>query len=136
MRASRLTVVILLSAGAGGVGCGRSSSEEFTAVQAIFDRYCDGCHDANARVSGSYPELPLTPGRSHATLVGKPAHETCGGTLVAPGDASGSYLLAKVTENPPCEGKRMPTAEGGLLNPLSQVETDAIAAWISAGAPD
>lgn len=127
-------------------GCGSASSSpgpsspEFKAVQAIFDARCVSCHDARATPSPgrtTYPALPLTAGSSYASLVNRRAHETCGGTLVIPGNLGGSYLESKLTEETPCEGGRMPAGgEAVRPQPLSQAELDTIAAWINAGAPD
>jgi hypothetical protein len=107
------------------------------AVQAIFDEHCVNCHDAAKQNIPAYPELPLTAGVAHASLVSQPAHETCGGTLVIPGDPSHSYLVHKLTDATPCEGMHMPRRfEGGpgpMLS-LSADEMSTISRWISSGA--
>jgi hypothetical protein len=64
------------------------------------------------------------------------AHESCGGTLVVPGDSATSYLVRKLVDSAPCEGSQMPTGEAILPQPLQPAELDAVMAWIAAGAPD
>ena len=108
----------------------------FAAVQAIFDERCIGCHDATKVGLPSYAALPLTHDASYAALVSQPAHETCGGVLVKPGKPDESYLIHKTTDNPPCEGMRMPRAfEVGISPPLTDAQHATIRAWIAAGAP-
>jgi hypothetical protein len=111
----------------------------FSAVLAIFAARCVRCHDpAHPFVpeTSTYVEMPLTPDAAYAALVGQAAHETCGGTRVTPGDPARSYLYHKVTDDPPCDGTRMP--HPGMLvqvAPLLPSEIDVIASWIRAGAP-
>ena len=126
------------------VGCASSESEResptFAAVQAVFDAHCTGCHNPSTSLTPGvrrYPELPLTAGQSYQGLVGRAAHESCGGTLVVPGDPATSYLVRKLVDSAPCEGSQMPaTGEAILPQPLPQAELDAVTTWIAAGAPD
>lgn len=104
------------------------------AIQAtIFDPVCSGCHDATAAVD-------LTAGRAYGSLVGRAAttmervDESCGGTLVVPGDPTRSYLVAKLTQTQPCAGEQMPRGEFGA-EPLPDCRIDQIRRWILAGAP-
>jgi hypothetical protein len=118
---------------AGGAGGG---SVAFTAVQAIFDRYCTDCHLAGAiGLPGGAP-MALTADASYAALVGKAAAETCGGTRVVPGDSGSSYLVHKLTDTPPCSGERMPRAleGGGAGVPLDAGSVATIRRWIDEGA--
>jgi hypothetical protein len=122
------------TAGAGGA----SSDHSMAAVQAIFDQYCTLCHDAAKQNIPAYPALPLTADASRASLVSKPAHETCGGTLVVPGDPSHSYLVHKLSDAMPCEGDHMPRRFEGGPGPVPSLSADELAiitGWISAGAP-
>jgi mono/diheme cytochrome c family protein len=111
----------------------------FAAVQAILDQNCIRCHTSMLPPRPDlfgYPMLPLTPDVAYRNLVGKMGLEKCGGVLVAPGDAAHSYLYRKLTENPPCDGKRMPSP--GMLATAPPLPADQIAiirAWIQAGAP-
>jgi hypothetical protein len=111
----------------------------FAAVQKIFDESCVTCHDAHLppRPEGlSYPLVPLTAGDAHRSLVGKRSFEDCGGVLVVPGDPTRSFLIQKLTQDPPCDGKRMPSP--GMLAsrpPLPAAQVAIIRAWITAGAP-
>jgi hypothetical protein len=105
-------------------------------VQAIFDARCVTCHDASKVGLPAFPSMPLTDGASHASLVNKPASETCGGTLVVPGNAAQSYLIQKLTNPTPCSGSRMPRPfEIGPVVPLSADQIATITSWIDAGAP-
>jgi hypothetical protein len=93
------------------------------------------CHDATNTHPPGYAELPLTADAAYASLVSKPAHETCGGTLVIPNDAAHSYLLHKVSDATPCDGVRMPRAfEVGPAVSLSADEIATIQNWIAGGA--
>ena len=112
--------------------------QAFAAVQAIFAaENCARCHDPAYPVVPETPTfvaLALTPD-PYGALVGQPAHEACGGTLVVPGDPAASYLYHKLTDNPPCEGLRMP--HPGMLAsrpPLSDADLATVAAWIRGGA--
>jgi hypothetical protein len=142
----RLAFVFFLAVAAAASvgGCGSSAPSEttspaFAAVQAIFDAHCVSCHSPGLSATPAglgYPALPLTAGHSYAALVGQPAHEACGGMLVAPGNPAGSYLHGKLTEATPCEGDRMPAGEAILPQPLPQPDLDTITSWIAAGAED
>lgn len=120
----------------GGHDAGGAAS--FVVVQAIFAVHCVRCHDPAHPVvpeSPTFVDTPLTPAAAYGALVGKPAHETCGGTLVTPGAPAQSYLFHKVSDETPCDGKRMP--HPGMLartTPLSATELDAISSWIRGGA--
>jgi hypothetical protein len=110
----------------------------FAVVQAIFNLACVKCHDAALplRSEGlSYPALSLTMGVARANLINKTVAEKCGGVLVKPGDPDHSYLIHKLTDNPPCDGKRMP-GPGMLAQgpPLPDDQIAVIRAWIAAGA--
>jgi hypothetical protein len=127
---------------ADGPGADRSvadagTSAAFAAVQAIFALRCVRCHDpAHPFVpeSPTFVQLPLTPDAAYEALVGRPAHEACGGVLVTPTDPGRSYLFHKVNDQVPCEGLRMP--HGGMLRPqpLPAAEIAAINTWIHGGA--
>jgi hypothetical protein len=124
--------------GQGSDNGGDDGAGAFTAIQAIFIAHCMRCHDPAHPVVPETPtfvDTPLTPAAAYDALVGKPAHETCGGTLVTPGDPARSYLFHKVNDDAPCDGKRMP--HPGMLartTPLSPSELDMIASWIRGGA--
>ena len=132
-------MLAVLGGACGGASGGPPQSPEFAAVQAVFDARCVTCHDANAKPTPGmvrYPQLPLTSGRAYDALVGQPAHETCGGTLVVPRSTATSYLEHKLLDEQPCEGGRMPAGGEAMRGPmLSQAELDTFAAWINAGAP-
>ena len=94
-----------------------------SSIQAtIFTPKCTnpGCHP------GGGAPMSLQPGQSFANLVN--VNSAYGRLRVAPGNANNSALYLKVIGN--SAGGRMPL--GG--QPLSQAETDTIAAWINRGA--
>lgn len=144
-------LVLLLAIGLLSVACSNSTGDRgnpdaglddagqpFAAVQAIFAAAnCPLCHDPAHPVVPEAPTfvaLALTPD-PYGALVGRPAHEACGGTLVVPGDPGASYLYHKLTDNPPCEGARMP--HPGMLAtrpPLADADIATVAAWILGGA--
>jgi hypothetical protein len=102
-------------------------------VQRLFDEHCIGCHCCDAY-------LNLSQGKSWSGLVGRPTSsddqmtdETCGGTLVVPGDAGVSYLYQKVSTTP-CAGQQMPRAED-IFIPLPACKQDLLKRWIESGAP-
>jgi hypothetical protein len=117
------------------VGGGASS---FAPVQAILATSCARCHDPAHPVvpeTLTYIALNLTASGAYAALVNKNATETCGGVLVTPGDPSKSYLYAKVTQDAPCDGQRMP--HQGMLARTPPLPADQIAVfetWIRTGA--
>lgn len=120
----------------GAIANDSDASVSFAALQAIFDEHCVLCHDASKQGLPSYPALPLTTGASHDALVGKSAHESCGGTLVVPGKPEQSYLYHKLTDTTPCEGEHMPRPfERGPMLSLDSSELATVRAWIEAGAP-
>jgi hypothetical protein len=97
-----------------------------SSIQAnIFTPKCvnAGCHPG----TGGGP-MSLRAGDSFGTLVGVNSI-SYGRPRVAPGNANNSVLYLKVTGNNTVGG-RMPA----LGAPLSQTETDSIAAWINRGA--
>jgi len=104
-------------------------------VQAIFTQHCVTCHDASKLGLPAFPGLPLTEGAAYAALVNRPASESCGGTLVVPGQPDQSYLMQKLTNDAPCSGAHMPRPfESGIVVPLTADEIATIRSWIVAGA--
>lgn len=98
---------------------------------------CAPCHttaNGDGVLSG---KLDMTSrAAAYANLVGQPAAgDACAGkgTRVAPGSAKDSVFYLKLSpgDAPPC-GEKMPL--GGA--PLDSEESDGIAAWINAGAPN
>ena len=104
----------------------------FTNVQRVFTAQCTNtiCH-------GNFEVSLLAP--AYDRIVGKPAvdnpptTDSCGGTLVAPGDPAGSYLYVKVSSDTPCAGTRMPRNEFAA-GVLPDCERELIRQWIAAGA--
>jgi cytochrome c peroxidase len=94
-------------------------------IQDIFNgASCAGCHGAG----GALPPILTDAASSFATLVGAPVSAVgCTDRVrVVPGNASGSYLVAKLRNaSPPC-GQRMPYGRP----PLPEAQIQAIEAWI------
>lgn len=97
-------------------------------VNDIFAPSCAtaGCHDA----AGTAGSLPLTTTADVRAMLGRPASECGGATLVRPGDPDGSYLVNKVVAAKPSCGDPMPL--GGA--PLSATEVACLRDWV-AGLP-
>jgi cytochrome c5 len=107
----------------------------FLEVTAIFEQRCVTCHRADALGLPGYAKLPLTTDVAYSKLVGQPANETCGGTLVVPGKSAQSYLYQKITQQTPCEGSRMPIGFEVMPSvPLTAEQLASIQAWIDGGA--
>jgi hypothetical protein len=106
-----------------------AAAPPYRLVQQIFDDNCTSCHVAGAMVN-------LLPGSSWSGLVGKPAPapDSCGGTLVVPGQPSASYLFQKLTTATPCYGFQMRLGEFASF-PLPACVTAIVGAWIAEGAP-
>jgi hypothetical protein len=112
-------------------------SASFAAVQSIFATTCVRCHDPAHPVvpeTQTYVALSLTMKDAYSSLVNKPATETCGGTLVKPDDPSRSYLYAKITQDTPCFGERMPHQGMIRTPPLPADKIAVIESWILGGA--
>lgn len=97
----------------------------------LFDDVCAGCHYPNGA-----GELDLRSQNAWANLVNRPAlpQESCGGTLVVPGDPGASYLWQKLSTPTPCYGLQMPRSDIGVT-PLAGCALDMVRRWIAAGAP-
>ena len=108
---------------------GLTAAPPFDLIQQIFDDNCVSCHSPGA-------DVDLSPGVAWSNLVGRPAPslETCGGTLVVPGDADASYLYQKLTLTHPCSGAQMPRTEFAS-DPLPDCLIALVRAWIATGAP-
>jgi hypothetical protein len=108
---------------------GNDTRPSFAIVQQIFVENCVTCHTLGS-------DLDLSPGVAWGNLIGKaaPATESCGGTLVVPGDPNGSYLYEKLSNDHPCSGLRMPRTEFGSGS-LPECLIALIRQWILTGAP-
>jgi hypothetical protein len=106
-----------------------ADSITFDRVQQIFDDNCLDCHGYGA-------PLNLAAGQSWKDLVGQlaPSPDSCGGTLVAPGNPAGSYLYEKLVSPAPCYGAQMPLGEF-FANPLPSCVVAMVGQWIQEGAP-
>ncbi|HHX43332.1 MAG TPA: hypothetical protein GX714_05005 [Chloroflexi bacterium] len=102
--------------------------DAFEPVVAILEASCTtaACHSAS-RAAG---DLVLSSDVAEANLVNVPSSQQDGATLVIPGDAEGSYLMAKLRGDDAIRGSRMPIGDA----PLSEEEMGIIAEWI-AGIP-
>jgi hypothetical protein len=107
-----------------------AAAPSYAIVQRIFTENCVTCHTSGqARVN-------LLPGVSWMDLVRQPAPapETCGGTLVVPGQPNASYLFEKLSASSPCYGEQMPLSDFGS-QPLPDCVVAIVQAWIAEGAP-
>jgi len=108
---------------------GTAPSPPYDVVQQIFDDNCTACHSP-------FADLDLSRVASYAHIVGHavPTVESCGGTLVVPGDPASSYLYQKLTVSHPCAGAQMPLDEFFMSQPLPDCMTAIVRDWIQAGA--
>ena len=108
---------------------GVTSLPPFALIQQIFVDNCVTCHSPGA-------DVDLSPGVAWGNLVNRPAPptETCGGTLVIPGNAPMSYLYQKIELDQPCSGARMPRSEFAS-DPLPDCVIALVSNWIVEGAP-
>jgi hypothetical protein len=108
---------------------------DFQTVLAFFQERCTICHDAHTMGLPHYPQLSLTAADAYAALVNVPADEACGGMRVVPGDPTASYLMKKLTEDPPCNGLHMPRAFSLVTpDPVTPAQLYSLRRWIAAGA--
>lgn len=99
-------------------------------IQPIFGQRCGNatsCHLGSQPPEG----LSLKPADAYADLVDVDAVQTCNGQKrVAPGDASGSYLVNKITATDLCPTtKKMPPS-----STMPQADKQKIIDWICQGA--
>jgi hypothetical protein len=108
---------------------GGSDVVAFAQIQQIFTDNCIFCHAAGS-------PLNLTAGLSWNDLVGQaaPPPDSCGGTLVVPGDPTDSYLYVKLSSPMPCYGSQMPLGEF-FAEPLPSCVVAMVGRWIEEGAP-
>jgi hypothetical protein len=111
-----------------GTNDGASTSPTFEVIQEVFVQNCVSCHTTAS-------DLDLSVGHAWANLVGQaaPRAESCGGTLVVPGNPSGSYLYQKISAPTPCSGLQMPRGDFGS-EPLPDCLVTLVRAWIAGGA--
>ena len=116
------------------MGTAAAPGTAFAAVLSIFKTRCVPCHRAGA-FAVPKTSLYLTADVAYNSLVGVAADETCAGILVVPGGPSQSYLIKKLTEQPPCSGVQMPMAYEAPFMPLTSAQMATIESWIATGAP-
>ena len=108
----------------------------FANVQRLFSTVCVTCHTSGVPLDLDAP--------AYTRIVNKPAldyanptvMDSCGGTLVTPGDPAKSYLFVKITSDAPCAGVQMPRTDIGTSATLPMCAQNLIHDWIEAGAPD
>ena len=99
-------------------------------VQPILTATCAGCHSPGGGADRFGIALQLTADVSYGLLVNQPSVLGSELTLVVPGEAASSFLLEKVSSNPPSIGDRMPR----FAPALSLAQIDLIRDWIKQGA--
>jgi hypothetical protein len=127
----------VVDAGGADAPDGAAVSAEFAAVQEIFASSCVHCHDPAHPMpleTVAYPAMDLTEQGAYRALVNKSAIATCGGILVTPGNPGASYLYAKITQDKPCNGERMPHQGNLATPPLRADQIATIDVWIRDGA--
>ncbi|MEQ1503553.1 MAG: hypothetical protein ABMB14_15050 [Myxococcota bacterium] len=98
------------------------------AIPPWFDASCVSCHSPGGGVQGDL-DLATDP---YAALVDVPSAAYPGQVLVVPGDAAGSFLVAKLAGTQAAgEGSPMPVGGG-----WSQERIDLVSQWIDAGASE
>jgi hypothetical protein len=109
---------------------GEIGPPSFDLIQQVFNENCVTCHTTTS-------DLDLSPGHAWANLVGHsaPPAESCGGTLVVPGNPDGSYLYDKLSRAAPCFGIQMPRGDFSS-DPLPACLVTMVRSWIVAGALD
>lgn len=95
-------------------------SQDYCAVQKVFDTSCISCHSA----SGQKP--PLVKNLVQSSLINKMGHH--GNVLVKPHSSNESDLFIRITSNDP--HLRMPRG----ADPLSSKDIQLIKSWIDEGA--
>jgi hypothetical protein len=96
-------------------------------IYPLFLNTCTNCHVGGA----SLGQLNLD---DYSSAVGPLANQAAGVPLVVPGDASGSYLFAKLIGTQVAlggSGSQMP-----LIGPLEPAEIGLVEAWINSGAAE
>jgi hypothetical protein len=118
------------AAGSGGPALPATFSSVYTNALSVM---CPSCHFSG----GVFPSLDLSSqSAAFSALVNKDAstamNNACAGKgkLVTPGNCDTSILYSKITAAKPLCGNRMPLG----ATPLPQNVTDAVCAWIKAGA--
>jgi hypothetical protein len=114
--------------GSGGTG-GTGTVDFATQIQPIFDNNCafSGCHAADTASGG----MVLDAGKSYSNLVNVTSSEVAPDKRVVPGNGNASYIIEKLTKNPPRSGERMPL---GVAGGLPSNEIALIRTWIDEGA--
>jgi hypothetical protein len=113
-----------------GGGSGGTATIDFTTqIQPIFDDNCafSGCHAADTASGG----LVLDAGKSLSNLVDVTSSEVAPDKRVVAGNSGASYIIEKLTKNPPRSGERMPLGVAAGL-PADQIAL--IRTWIDEGA--
>src|SRR5215217_2205277 len=105
-------------------GTGGSTTVDFaTQIQPIFNDNCafSGCHAADTASGG----MVLESGSAYNNLVNVTSTEVPPDKRVLPGNSSASYIIEKLTRNPPRSGERMPLGVAGGLpaNEIALIRT-------------
>lgn len=98
-----------------------------TNVQA--EVFTPSCSFSTCHASPGASGLVLEDGGSHGSLVDVESADNPGAVLVIPGDAEGSYLVAKLRGDPGIVGASMP--QNGDIDPTM---VELVVDWIDAGA--
>lgn len=108
----------------------------FANVQTLFSTVCVTCHTAGAGLDLAAPAYSRIVNMPAVDYTNPVTMDSCGGTLVVPGNAAASYLFIKISSDTPCAGSRMPVSDIGASEPLAQCAQNLIHDWIESGAPN
>ncbi|MBV8760753.1 MAG: hypothetical protein JO257_25900 [Deltaproteobacteria bacterium] len=108
----------------------------FANVQTLFSTICVTCHTTGAPLNLEAPAYSRIVNTPAVDYTDPAVIDSCGGTLVVPGDSAASYLFVKISSDSPCAGVRMPRTDIGTSAPLPMCAQNLIHDWIDAGAPN
>lgn len=94
----------------------------------VFGPMCSGCHNGGGTTQPSVFDF-RTADATHASMVNQPSTSVPARILVAPGDASNSYLMESLAGTQ-SSGSRMPMRAAPLTDEMMQ----AVRNWINSGA--
>lgn len=101
-------------------------------IQPILTEFCATCHVQGGAADLAGIDLRLVQGQAYAMLRNGESQQQSEFPLVTPGDPDASWLMMKLTLNPPPVGLRMPR----FAPPLSDADLNLIRRWIEQGAPN
>ena len=108
----------------------------FANVQRLFSTICVTCHTAGVPLDLEAPAYNRIVNMPAVDYTDPAVMDSCGGTLVVPGNPATSYLFVKISSESPCAGVQMPRTDIGTSAALPMCAQNLIHDWIAAGAPN